>query len=277
MRSILVALDGSDDCLPAVDLGISWAKRFDSLLVGIGVIDEPAIRGHQPEGRISPSYQAAYDQLLGETRHKVERALQRFAIQCSDAQVAFKLLEDEGQPCERILTELQRYDLVILGCRTHFTPGRDQHACKTLENILRSAPRPVVVAPRAADPGRGEGVVVAYDGSVQAARALQAFWAAGLAGHGPIHIASVHRDSSVEAARIADRAVEFLRFHEIEADRVPMVGGPADRRFLDYAQQVNAALLVMGAYGQARIAEFFLGSATCTALTESSVPVFLFH
>jgi nucleotide-binding universal stress UspA family protein len=277
MQSILVGLDGSDDCSPAIDLGINWAKRFDSLLVGIGVVDEPAIRGYQPEGHVSSTYQLAYDQLLSTTRRDVEQTLERFSIRCSEEQVSFKLLEDEGQPCERILTELQRYDLLILGCKTHFRHAGDQHPCHTLENVLRAASRPVVVAPRPTEAASGEGVVVAYDGSMQAARALYAFLATGLAGVAPIHIVSVHPDSSVEAARIADRAAEFLRFHDIESARVPMVGSSASRSFLHYAQEQNAELLVMGAYGQAKVKEFFFGSATCTALQESSVPLFLFH
>jgi nucleotide-binding universal stress UspA family protein len=277
MRSILVGLDGSEDCLPAVDLGIRWAKRFDSLLVGIGVVDEPAIRGFQPEGKVSATYQVAYDQLLAETRHKVERDLERFAIRCSDEQVSFKLLEDEGQPCECILAELQRYDLLVLGCKTHFRHDSSQHPCQTLENVLRAASRPVVVAPQPPTADPREGVVVAYDGSVQAARALQAFLATGLAGIGSIDIVTIHPDSSVEAARIADRAAEFLRFHGIEAERVPLVDSAPGRLFLRYAQEQNAELLVMGAYGQPRVKEFFFGSATCTALEESSVPLFLFH
>lgn len=278
MRTILVGLDGSDDCLPAVDLGIHWAKQFDSLLVGIGVVDEPSIRGFQPEGHVSPTYQVAYEQLLKEARHKVERALERFAIRCSDDQVSFKLLEDEGQPCERILTELQRYDLLILGCRTHFRYASDQHPCQTLEQVLRATSRPVVVAPRSSANEPREGIVVAYDGSVQAARALQAFLATGLAvDSGPIRIVSVHSDSSIEAARIADRASEFMRFHGIEAIRVPLVGRSASDKLLSYCEASKAKLVVMGAYGQARVKEFFFGSATCMALQKSSTPLFLFH
>ena len=148
MRTILVGLDGSQDCASAVDLGIKWAKRFECLLIGIGVVDEPAIRGCSPEGHISPSYQVAYDQLLKESRHQVEQALEHFAIRCSDECIAFKLLEDEGQPCERILTELQRYDLLILGCKTHFAHASADHPCDTLGKVLRAASRPVVVTPR---------------------------------------------------------------------------------------------------------------------------------
>lgn len=276
LRSMLIGLDGSDDCLSVVDLGISWAKKFDSLLIGIGVIDEPAIRGHQTTGHISPSYQVAYDQLLRDARHDIERVLEQFAIRCSEEQVACKLLEDEGQPCERIVAELQRYDVLLLGCKTHFTQGSEKHPCKTLERVLRNSPRPVIAVPRKIDMTR-QGIVVAYDGSVPAARALQALRATGLSSFSPIQVVSVDAASSVDAARTAEQAVEYLRFHDIDAERVSLVGPSAVTAFLDYAERVEAALIVMGAYGQPRMREFFFGSATCAALEKSSIPLFLYH
>jgi nucleotide-binding universal stress UspA family protein len=125
--------------------------------------------------------------------------------------------------------------------------------------------------------GDGSAVLVAYDGSLPAARALQAFQASGLhAGRG-IHIVSVAEDH-VEAARNTDRAAEFLRFHEINADSHPLApsASPAEV-ILDQVRRLNAGLLVMGAYGQPTLREFFLGSVTRTVLKESTVPLFLYH
>ena len=278
LRSLLVGLDGSADCAAAIDLGIRWAKQFDILLVAIGVVDEPTIRGSQPAGRIPASYRPAYDQLLKESRRNVEQTLEKFAIRCSEERVACKLLEEEGQPCERILMELQRYDLLILGCKTHFTYGSERRPCVTLEHVLRNSPRPVVVVPQPLSDKKTHAVVVAYDGSLQSARALQSFLATGLSEIGAVHIVSVHAESAVEAARTADHAAEFLRFHDVESVRVPIVAaGSPSKPFLDYATEHNAALIVMGAYGQPRISEFFLGSATCDALQNSSIPLLLYH
>ena len=47
-RSILLGLDGTEQSTGAVELGLRWARRYDSLLVGIGVIDEPSIRSAEP-------------------------------------------------------------------------------------------------------------------------------------------------------------------------------------------------------------------------------------
>lgn len=54
VRSILIGLDGSVYSCSALQLGICWTQRFDALLVGLGVIDEPTIRksgtGTAPSG-----------------------------------------------------------------------------------------------------------------------------------------------------------------------------------------------------------------------------------
>jgi nucleotide-binding universal stress UspA family protein len=46
---------------------------------------------------------------------------------------------------------------------------------------------------------------------------------------------------------------------------------------LETVQMRDAGLLVMGAYGQPVLREFFLGSTTRTILEKCPVPVFLYH
>jgi nucleotide-binding universal stress UspA family protein len=46
---------------------------------------------------------------------------------------------------------------------------------------------------------------------------------------------------------------------------------------LEQVQQAHASLLVMGAYGQPALREFFFGSVTRTMLEASPVPLFLYH
>jgi nucleotide-binding universal stress UspA family protein len=46
---------------------------------------------------------------------------------------------------------------------------------------------------------------------------------------------------------------------------------------LDQVRQYQARLLVLGAYGQSTLREFFLGSVTRTVLQHSHVPLFLYH
>jgi nucleotide-binding universal stress UspA family protein len=50
-----------------------------------------------------------------------------------------------------------------------------------------------------------------------------------------------------------------------------------DETILAQARQLNAGLVVMGAYGQPTIREFFLGSVTRSLLQSSPLPLFLYH
>jgi nucleotide-binding universal stress UspA family protein len=55
-----------------------------------------------------------------------------------------------------------------------------------------------------------------------------------------------------------------------------MAGGVAET-VADYALEIEADLLVMGAYGHSRFREFVLGGATRKILSDPPLPVFLSH
>ena len=52
---------------------------------------------------------------------------------------------------------------------------------------------------------------------------------------------------------------------------------PPAEVILEQVRRLKAGLLVMGAYGQPALREFFLGSVTRKVLEESPVPLFLYH
>lgn len=276
LRSMLVGLDGSPHSAAAVDLGIAWARRFDALLVGLGIFDEPTIRRPQPVPLGAGDFKLHRDDaLLLDARHRVEQFLGQFALRCAESDISCKLLEKAGLPAEHIQTEAQRYDLILLGQQTYFHFEVQDTACDTLELVLRSSPRPVVAVPEPA--AYGSTVMIAYDGSPQAARALQVFQALGLAGDDEVHVVCIDHDR-IEAARRADRAVEFLRLHKTAAHALPLAStSPVSQILLEQAHRLNARLLVMGAFGHSTLRELFVGSVTRTVLRESSVPLLLYH
>ena len=88
---------------------------------------------------------------------------------------------------------------------------------------------------------------------------------------------SVGPVAALAAARV-ERARAFLRFHDVEA--IPLViesSSPPATVILEQIGRLGAGLIVMGAYGQPVLKEFVIGSASSKLLTESSVPLFLFH
>ena len=274
-KAILIGIDGSVYSTAAVDLGIQWAKKYDSILVGLGIIDEPTIRKPEPVPIGGSAFKEHRDStLLEAARNNVQQHLDQFAQRCSAAGVDCKLLKDIGLPADKICLEAQRYDLIMLGKQTYYHSESQSRPDETLSQVLQSSPRPVVTVP--SQIGNGNAIVIAYDGSLQAARTLQAFQSQQLVTNEEIHVVSVHTDPVI-AARHADCAVEFLSFHAIQAKRHVVTSASPAQILLEQVNRLGAGLLVMGAYGQPKIREFLFGSVTRTVLSETKVPIFLYH
>lgn len=275
LKSILIGLDGTADGEAAVQLGLRWARRFDALAVGIGVVDQPGIEMIEASAFAEASIRLATESALSDVTLRVGEWLGQFARRCDEAGVACRTTMPVGKPYVRILGEAPCADLIVLGLRTHFDYGCRDRSDETLVQVIKQGSRPVVAVPSA--PATGDAVVVAYDGSLQAARTLAAFEASGLGRPHPVHVVGI-AGAHPEIARHVDQAVEFLRRHEVDArPRVVESARSPASALLEEVGRSGAGLLVMGAFGQPVMREFFLGSVTRTVLEQSPVPVFCFH
>lgn len=277
LRSMIVGLDGTEYSQSATELGIQWSARLDAMIVGLGVIDPAEVRKPEMVPMGAGYYKQHSDEVrMHQTHRRVETYLEQFSLRCAAAEVTAKVLEEEGAPVDVILREAQRYDLILMGQRTQFHDPSREGSDDTLKRVIRNAPRPVVVVPRQLTSGKI--TLVAFDGSLPAARALLAFQASGLANFGEVHVLTVSEDHE-SAARVAGRAVDFLSQHDILAQThiaSPAAGG-VSATVLQYASDLQAGLTVMGAYGQSTLKDFFFGSMTRTLLEKSEVPLFVFH
>jgi nucleotide-binding universal stress UspA family protein len=282
LRSILIGIDFAGSDVTTQRLGIQWATRTGATLLGLAIVDEPGIRALEPawpvggKSRDDPLYYMGYEAWLEEMQHKAGQLLEQFAARCDEAGVAHAEMKAVGSPHERIQEEAQTCDMILLTRRSHlrFIAGDDE-GDSTLRKVLKDTPRPMVAVPKTAWP---EGpVVIAYDGSLQAARALAAFEATGLGESVEIHVLSVGA-STITATECAERACKFLGHHKIEAVvHALSSSAPPDEVILEQVRRLNAGLLVMGAYGRPVLREFFVGSVTRKMLEESPVPLFLYH
>ena len=273
LQTILVPLDVSPDTEAAVDLGIGWARGTGALLVGLGVVDEPTIRRGEPVPLGAGHYKHARDEArLTEARSRVERLLKDFAERCSGQGIRYDAITRIGVPREQILLVAQRHDLVILPRRSHFHfATEDAERDDTVERVLQQCPRPAVIVP---GPRRGAGpVVVAYDGGVHAAHALQAFATARVEPGSEVLIVSLDEDES-QAAERAQNAVAFLASHGIAAHRARVAErAAAARAILNVVEETDARLLIAGTHSSRRLADRIFGSVTGILLEHAPVPV----
>lgn len=279
MRSILVTLDDTPSSLVAWKLAVLLARRTGAAIrgaTGIEVSDLDRVEAAPIGGA-----EYAYASLM-----RREKLAQERRARIAELPAAFQsFLAEEGMTARcatmtddvraGILREIETCDLVVTGRDTEFHLEARDGAASLVQHIVARGARPVVVS-GPAQVGDGP-VLVAYDGSAPAAKALQLAALLGIFGTSGAHILSV-REDHMEASRIAGRAEEFLKLHGIRTDLDPCAStdDPADL-LLKRAAQLNAHMLVMGAFGHRGLREILFGSCTRRLLDSASLPLFIYH
>jgi nucleotide-binding universal stress UspA family protein len=148
------------------------------------------------------------------------------------------------------------------------------------EYVILNSARPVLVVPRTdPPPDVGHKVLVAWNGSREAARALDA--AIPLLRHSTeVHLAALTGPDLSEADFLAQRAelARFLGHHRVTPRflvREPKQD--AGHALLALADELGCGTLVMGCFGHSQFRELCLGGASRTVLAESRIPVLLAH
>lgn len=146
-----------------------------------------------------------------------------------------------------------------------------------VEEVLLSSGLPLLVVPAAATPRTvGQNVLVAWDGSREAARAVgDAIPLIDAAK--AVTVLAVQADSAT-GSRSDDIAVRLARHNsQVEvATRAPLNGSVADA-ILSAATDIGSDVLVMGGYGHSRMRELIMGGVTRSVLAHMTVPVLFSH
>jgi len=274
LKTMLVSLDGSACSFTATTLALDWARRFDARLLGLGIVDEASIHRPEPVPLGAGAYKKARDEArMADAHHRVAVFVAEFRARAAGAGVHAEVLEERGEPAERIAFEAQRADVVILGRETHFNLETPERRDATLAQVVRNSPRPMVVVPQTLP--EGTGVLVAYGGGREAARTLQLLALLGLAAGETLDVITVHRDSA-EARAIARAAGDFLSAHHV-IHRVHTVGSSAAPAeiLLEEVESRRPRLLVMGAHRGHPLRDLFATSVTREVLGSCPVPIFV--
>lgn len=275
LKSLLVLLNDAKRAYRAPDLALRWAASHSAQVVGLSALDTESLSGGEAVPLGAMSAKEHRDQvILEEARSRMASASDRFQTLCVQAGIAGKTLSEESRASDVIAREAQRHDLVLVD---HPQP-QEAFGCLSSDQlvaVVKHCPRPLVVVPDR--PSISCDVVIAYDGSRQAARAVQAFVQSGLAAGCAVRVLGC-ADWYVTAAKRIDLAVEFLNLHGISAEAVPIasVEDPAVV-ILHHLKEKPAGLLVMGTFGQNMVREALFGSVTRRLLEHCPVPVFLYH
>ena len=274
---ILVCLEGSASTARAVDVAIDLARTLPAGLVGLAIVDTPDIVAGAATSIGGASFRRDRDAALLADAYQHARAwLADFVARGRAAGVAVRALETTGRPAEMILAEVPRHDLIVLGRDVNFRHETQEHDRYTRDRILRRAGRPLIVVPEQLAP-RGSAVLLAYDGSSAAVRALNSFADCRLARGREVHVATVD-DDGARAFEIATQGCDLLARLGIRAVAENVVSSePTAAALLSRGAKIGAGMIGLGGYIPSPLARLVWGSVTHEIVEHAVVPVFLHY
>lgn len=179
----------------------------------------------------------------------------------------------EGMFGDTVARHARYHDLVVVGI------GHDDTTMQeTAEAAIFGSGRPTLLVPEISPPATFEHVMIAWDGSRVAARAVsdaRDF----LQRAQSITIASVTDEKTLPNDDPSNRLAEYLNRHDIQATvaEVQGRGHPIAETLQEHAREIGAGMLVMGGFGHSRMRDFVLGGATSGMLKGLRLPVLLSH
>jgi nucleotide-binding universal stress UspA family protein len=279
IKRILIPLDPSPFTDMALEIGTTMAKINQAELTGLVILDIPGIEksiGPIPLGGLY--YAEKVEKARQKEAHDHIHSLQeKFKHKCEKEGVAYRLAEQQGSPSERIIQESIFYDAVIIGMRTFFHFETQDSPGDSLEKILDETITPVYAVPEKFDlprvPEEKIKVLIAFDGSLPSARALQRF--AQLA---PVDIFEVRlliSEQDEEKARYyLNEAESYLKSHNVHHIEKEWINGnikdAIDEKYLDWAD-----VIVVGAHSKRGLFKFMVGSLTKHLIKIAKKPILI--
>jgi nucleotide-binding universal stress UspA family protein len=271
---ILLGLDGSAYAQAAIEYACQLAIPHNAAITGVAIIDLPGIKsssGPVPIGGAHYDVQLE-EQQLGEIEERAKTILDDFARICEERQVSAVLHADTGRPFSEIIEESKFHDFIVMGKRTFFEYTANE-TYGTLERVLRNGLAPVLAVPDSVR--KIEKVLVAYDNSAPASKAVHMFLLLGIWNACDITLLTVNDDP--EAGQMSlENLAGFFESYGIKPNLVTQ-GGHPDEVVKSYIVENDIDMLVMGAYGRKSVREFFVGSVTQHLIQETTIPLFLYH
>jgi len=274
IKNLLVAFNGSESSKSALRAAQMMANKYNAHLTGLLAYDPSPVseyvKNYIPEdmqAEIADAAERAYDEIGAQFLQEAEKA--GLGDRANWIQVAYT-------PDEAVIEYARYADITLMG-QYDDTVG-DERLFLHPDIVALESGRPVLIVPRGGAPERlGDQAMVAWDGRRAAARALADAMQI-LETKSLVTILTVGEVPGAEAAPGLD-VTEHLRRHGIETQwvRLERSHGSAGRAIIEYSNEHNPGLLVMGAYEHSKLREDYFGGATKSAIQKSTVPVLMSH
>ena len=276
-RDILVVIENAAVVPQRIAPGGALATRLGARLTGFFASGYPIMASY---GDVS-GWSQLVDAYMEAQRREAAAAGAAFRQALTQDKLQAEWIFREADETGSAIAEAALYDVIIVG-----QPNPDAGLSGAIgfrpEEIVLSCGRPVIVVPYAgtfSDIGRR--VIVAWNGSREAARALYdaMFLMTKAEGVTVIEIDPPAPGIAAPAASAAQVAAALARRGIAAKPETETTSGEisVEDLLLSRASDLDADLLVMGAYGHSRMREFVLSGVSRSIFRHMTLPVLMSH
>ena len=273
-KDIVVVLDDTAECEERVEVALQLAQRHEAHLIGLMVIEGFSIPANAMV-HLPVSVMEQRRQMEDESRARVR---QKFERRADAAGIPNEWYTTEGDVVKTVALFSRHADLAVIGQES--PEGSGFGASPDLaENVVLASGRPVLVVPYVGKYGHvGERVMIAWDASREAARAVADALPVLQAAEDVLVLSANPEPGRHGALPGADIARHLARHDvKVEIQRIESGEVPVADLLLNRISDASIDLLVMGAYGHARVREIWLGGVTRDVLRHMTAPVLISH
>ncbi len=285
LKDMLVHLDGGRDDNRRLEAAVNLAKEHGSFLTGLYVA--PEVHGRSYSGQLLQGASAA----MSATVAKAEKALQtladaaerisdearaNFEQTATKAGISHAWHDIEGNLYDALSVHGRFCDVAVVG---QGGEAKKRFGETATEHLLLSVGHPIMLIPRTGHfPIIGKRILIAWDRSPLAARAVhnaRPF----LRSADEVKVLAINLESEVHGGVPGSGICEHLSHHGIKAnpEHIDVRNRDLSDVLLSKATEMDADLIIMGAYGHSRLRERILGGVTHNILHHTAVPVLMSH
>lgn len=169
--------------------------------------------------------------------------------------------------------EAEKNDLTVIGREGNFEEEADG-AKEVITLMLEYRARPLLIAPPTAADTENNEVLIAYDGSPRASRALYFFTFLGLTEGRKLNLLTIDRSTKAAEAKL-NSVCSFLEHHEIEAEKIVVQSRENTTEVLsEQIEQLKPGMVVAGAAGKQVWREAIFGTVGAYLIRRCTTPLF---
>ena len=279
LKRVLVPLDPSPYTDSAIQIAMTMSKIYDAQLTGLVVLDIPGIEksiGPIPAGALHFAEKMEMAKKT-EASQRIESLMKKFRDRCELEGVAYTEAHEQGYPSDQIIELSKYYDLMILGLRTFYHFETSDQAGESLDNLVKESITPIFGIPRNyyinVLGGQKVKVLIAYDGGLQSARALQRF--AQLSNSDYMDITILNSSEDKKAGNyVLDRASEYLSVRNVKNIKKEWTSQDIIQVIKDKYYDSHD-VFVVGAHAKEGLFDFMVGSLTKFLVKQGEKAVFI--